>query len=68
VTSKARLGEANGQSKLTAAKVREILASHAPRYVLAARFGVSYGAIRDVKTGISWYHVHRKCYLEDCNE
>ncbi|HEY1645458.1 MAG TPA: HNH endonuclease signature motif containing protein [Candidatus Saccharimonadales bacterium] len=41
-------------AKLNAEKVREIRNSKDDSFILSKRYGVSAGAIRDVKRGITW--------------
>jgi len=50
-------GARQGLAKLTDDAVREIRGSSEPSPVLAARFGVSEGAIRFARRGDTWRHV-----------
>jgi hypothetical protein len=51
-------GERAGNAKLTAAQVIEIkLSPNAPRKILAKRFGVSAGAISEIRSGRNWAHI-----------
>lgn len=53
-------GETNGQAVLTAAKVREIrrlISSGVMQKDIAARFGVSRGAISSIHRGKNWAHL-----------
>lgn len=52
-----RRGALNTRAKLTEDDVRDIRANQAPASALAAQYGVSRGAIRDIKTGRNWAHV-----------
>jgi hypothetical protein len=47
-------GERNGAAKLTTLKAIEIAASFEPAAVLAQRYGVKVGAIRDIRSGRTW--------------
>jgi len=55
--AKYRIGETNPNSKLTLEQAREIKASADTMMVLAERFGVSYPAIQNIKSGRTWTHV-----------
>lgn len=52
-------GEEVKLAKLTDGKVREILASNEPCFILARRYGVSDAAISFVRLGKTWKHVPR---------
>lgn len=47
-------GEANHQSKLTAAQAAEIAASSAKTADLMKQFGVARSTIKDIRAGITW--------------
>lgn len=55
---KTHSGEANGNAKLTEADAVMILQSKEPSSVLAARLGVSYVTVWEVRRGMRWRHVH----------
>lgn len=50
-------GEQSGRAKLTAQKVRDIMASTAPDSALALLYGVSAAAIYNVRHGKAWAHI-----------
>ena len=50
-------GEENGNSKLTIADVRRVMASSEPANHLATKLGVSQGAILAIRWGLTWRHV-----------
>lgn len=50
-------GESNGQSKLTAANVKEIFASDEPTLVLAKKFSISRSNVQFIKNRKAWKHV-----------
>lgn len=52
-------GERHWNAKLTEPEVRAILASHQTNDVLAARFGVTPGNIRAIRTGRTWRQLQR---------
>lgn len=52
-----RVGERNHFSKLTEAKVREIRASKETVGQLAARLGVTHGAVSMARSGKTWKHL-----------
>lgn len=56
-------GEDHGQVKLTLAIVRKILASDETAPMLAARYGVRPGAVRDVRSRRTWKHVNDHCVV-----
>ena len=47
-------GESNGHAKLTNAQALEIYRSKDRCSALAPRYGVTPGAIRNIKTGVTW--------------
>jgi hypothetical protein len=47
-------GERQGQSRLTEKKVLAIRASKKPSIILSIEFGISYGHVRAIKTGVAW--------------
>lgn len=51
------VGASNGMAKLSETDVRAIRADQAAASAIATKYGVSRGAIRDIKTGRNWAHV-----------
>lgn len=52
-----RFGERGTLAKLTEVQAREALTSRESPAVLAVRFGVSDGAIYNIRAGLSWKHL-----------
>lgn len=50
-------GSAHGNAKLTEAVVQEIRAAPYGSHALAARYGITYATLKDVRAGRSWRHV-----------
>lgn len=50
-------GERHTSAKLTEAQAREILTASGTQVEIAARFGVSRGAVSDLRRGTKWKHV-----------
>jgi hypothetical protein len=57
-------GERANGARMTASGVREVLMSDASNHELAAKFGVSYSTIFDIRTRRSWRHVSVPRYSE----
>ena len=58
--SRAPVGEANGQTKLTPSQVKQIRAMHAAkmgRAKIAAAFGVAEGTIQKIYERKTWKHI-----------
>lgn len=53
-------GERAGPSKLNEYQVKQILKMNGGRQTIADLFGVSYGAIRAIKTGRTWKHIAKE--------
>lgn len=52
-------GERNGRCKLTTEQVKSIQLSRDTQRACAARFGVSQGLVRDIRSGRRWAHLHQ---------
>jgi hypothetical protein len=59
----AMVGERNGQAKLTAQQVINILNSTQTYRTIAAKYGVSKAAITNIKTRKSWRNITPELYM-----
>jgi hypothetical protein len=50
-------GSRHGNAKLTEDQVREIRAAPYGSLALAAHYGITYGALKDIRRGKGWSHV-----------
>lgn len=53
-------GERHHNSKLTAAKIRKILASKDLQKTIAQRFGIHPGTVSQIKRGLRWKHIFKE--------
>src|SRR6266487_3471946 len=58
-------GGQNSRTKLTDDQARAIFASDESIAILAQRYGVAKGTIRDIQTGKSWIHIHENQELPE---
>jgi hypothetical protein len=50
-------GEHHHRAKLTEAQVREIRAAPKGTHAMALHYGISYGAVKNIRAGKSWKHL-----------
>ena len=50
-------GSAHGNAKLTEVAVQEIRAAPYGSHALAARYGITYATLKDIRAGRSWRHI-----------